>query len=47
MKRKIVKKIVFIAEKAAYRGVAKSWTLGAYEIKPPKELLDKKRSVKR
>lgn len=46
MKEKIVKKIVCNAEKIAYRSAGKSNAIGAYEAKPPKELLNKKRDYK-
>ena len=47
MKEKIAKRIVCMAERAAYKSVGKSIPTGMHEIKPPKELLDKKRSMKR
>lgn len=47
MKEKIAKTISCMAEKAAYKSAGESFPMGAYEIKPPKELLEKKRSVKR
>lgn len=46
MRERIANAIVQIAEKAAYKAVGKSFHLGVYEIKPPKELLDKKRCDK-
>lgn len=46
MKEKIAKRIACIAEKMAYKSVGKSILLGVYEIKPPKELLNKKRDYK-
>ena len=46
MKEKIAKKIVCNAEKIAHWSTGKSCAIGAYEIKPPKELLNKKRDYK-
>ena len=43
MKKKLAAKMVQLAEKAAYKAVGKSIPIGAYEIKPPEELLKKKR----
>lgn len=39
--KRIAKRIVCSAEKIAYRSVGKSIVFGVYEIKPPKELLNK------
>lgn len=41
--KRLAKIIVKVAEKIAYRNVGKSLSIGTYEIKPPKELLDNKR----
>lgn len=46
MKEKIAGKIIRIAENAAYKSVGKSFRTGVYEIKPPEELLKKKRADK-
>lgn len=46
MKEKIAREIVRMVEKAAYRTVGKSTMIGVYEIKPPEELLKKKRLIK-
>lgn len=47
MKEKMAKQLVHIAEKAAYKTVGKSMPIGMHEIKPPEELLKKKRSDKK
>lgn len=44
--RKLAKKLAQTAKKTAYRNVGKSFSVGIYEINPPKELLDKKRCRK-
>ena len=46
MKKKIAKKIVHMAEKAAYKSVGKSFPVGLHEIKPPEELLKRKKEEK-
>lgn len=45
MKEKMARRIVCMAEKAAYKSVGKSIPAGMHEIKPPEELLKKKRSI--
>ena len=46
MKEKIAKTIACNAKKIAYGSVGKSIVIGAYEIKPPKALLNRKRCIK-
>ena len=46
MKKKIAKRIVNIAEKTAYNTVGKSTPLGIFEIKPPAELIRRKKRDK-
>ena len=46
LKEKIARKIVVMAEKIAYRTVGKSFPTGVYEIRPPEELIRKKRCIK-
>ncbi len=46
MKEKIAGRIIQMAEKAAYKSVGKSFDIGIYEVKPPEELLEKKRTEK-
>lgn len=46
MKEKIAGRIIRMAEKAAYKSVGKSFDIGVYEVKPPEELLKKKRTDK-
>jgi len=46
MKEKVAGKIVKVAELKAYKTVGKSLTLGIYEIKPPAELLQRKKANK-
>lgn len=46
MKEKIADKIVRLAEKVAYKSVGKSFPSGVHEIKPPEELLKRKREEK-
>ena len=43
MKEKIAKKIACMAKKKAYESVGKSFPLGVHEIKPPEELLKRKK----
>lgn len=47
MKEKMAGKLVQIAEKAAYKSVGKSIPSGLYEIKPPVELLERKKANKK
>lgn len=42
-KEKLAGRIVHMAEKAAYRTVGESFPTGTYEIKPPEELVKRKR----
>ena len=44
--KKIVRKIIKIAKKAAYQSVGKSIPWGVHEIKPPAELLSQKKCDK-
>lgn len=46
MNEKIAGRIVRMSKKAAYKAVGESFPMGAHEIKPPEELLKKKRSIK-
>ncbi len=46
MKGKIAESIAKMARNAADRTVGKSFYIGSYEIKPPKELLNKKKGNK-
>lgn len=46
MKEKIANAITLMAKKAARKTVGKSFLIGSYEIKPPRELLDKKGCTK-
>lgn len=46
MKEKIAKKIALMAEKIAYKSVGESFPSGVHEIKPPEELLKRKREEK-
>ena len=43
MKEKIAKKIACMAKKKAYESVGKSFPKGVQEIKPPEELLKRKK----
>lgn len=43
LKEKLARRIVHMAEKAAYKSVGKSIPYGMYEIKPPEELVKRKR----
>lgn len=46
MKKKIAEKIVRMAEKSAYKSVGRSFPSGVHEIRPPEELLKRKREEK-
>lgn len=47
MNEKIARIIFQMAEKAAYKSVDNSSCIGAYEIKPPAELLKRKSNTKK
>lgn len=47
MKEKIAGRIIHMAKRAAYKSVGESFPAGIHEIKPPEELLKKKRSTKK